>query len=285
MAAGLAVIKEPGTDPFAKRFAEAGFSVLAFDYRRLGESGGHPRQITHMDEQHQDWDAAIRFAGALPGVDPDRIAVWGFSVSGGHIFHVAASNPHVAAAIAHSPVADGQSAMRNALRHTTPLALTRLTLTGLLDWLGGLVGRKPLLVPLAGGRGAVASLTTPDAQNGARALNPDNKYPFWRQEIAARSALRVGFYRPGRHARSIECPLLVLAYDDDGVTPPAALVRAGQRAPRGEVVRLPGGHYEAFMGGHEAAADVLLSFLRHHLQTGAETDEPPDARSELRVGG
>jgi alpha-beta hydrolase superfamily lysophospholipase len=42
MAGGGAVTKEPGTDPFAKRFHEAGFSVLAFDYRRLGESGGRP---------------------------------------------------------------------------------------------------------------------------------------------------------------------------------------------------------------------------------------------------
>lgn len=266
MAAGLAVIKEPGTDPLAERFADAGFSVLAFDYRRLGESGGHPRQIARMSEQHDDWDAAIRYARTLPGVDPARIAIWGFSVSGGHVFRVAARNPQLAAAIAHSPAADGQAAMRNALRHTTPLAATRLTLTALFDWFGGLAGREPVLVPLAGERGDVAALTTPDSRNGTRALNPDNKYPNWQQKVAARSALRVGFYRPGRHARHIECPLLVLAYDDDGVTPPAAPVRAGQRAPRGEVVRLPGGHYQAFMDGHDAVVEVLLGFLRRHLQ-------------------
>lgn len=276
MAAGLAVIKEPGTDPFAKRFADAGFSVLAFDYRRLGESGGHPRQIVRVGEQLEDWAAAIRYARGLPGIDPQRIAIWGFSVSGGHVFQVAANNRHLAAAIAHSPAADGHAAMRNALPHTTPLALTRLSLTALVDWLGGFLGRQPLLVPLAGERGAVASITTPDARNGACALNPDNKYPAWQQEVAARSALRVGFYRPGRHARRIECPLLVLAYDDDGVTPHAAAVRAGQRAPRGEIVRLPGGHYEAFMDGHDAAVKVLLSFLRRHLQPGAQPVGPTD---------
>ena len=32
MAAGVGVTKEPGTDRFAKRFNEAGFTVLAFDF-------------------------------------------------------------------------------------------------------------------------------------------------------------------------------------------------------------------------------------------------------------
>jgi uncharacterized protein len=36
MAGGFAVTKEPGTDLFAKRFNDAGFAVVAFDYRRLG---------------------------------------------------------------------------------------------------------------------------------------------------------------------------------------------------------------------------------------------------------
>ena len=48
MAGGLAVTKEPATDPFAARFNEAGLTVLAFDFRRLGESGGDPRQIVRI---------------------------------------------------------------------------------------------------------------------------------------------------------------------------------------------------------------------------------------------
>src|SRR4051794_7339867 len=78
MAGGLAVTKEPGTDRFAGRFHEAGFTVLAFDYRRFGESGGQPRQIARIGEQLSDWQAAISFAATLPDVDPARLAVWGF---------------------------------------------------------------------------------------------------------------------------------------------------------------------------------------------------------------
>jgi fermentation-respiration switch protein FrsA (DUF1100 family) len=78
MAGGLAVTKEPGMDLFAKRFNDAGFAVLAFDCRHLGESDGQPRQIARIGEQHADWQAAIAFARTLPGVDPRRLAMWGF---------------------------------------------------------------------------------------------------------------------------------------------------------------------------------------------------------------
>src|SRR5258708_33672216 len=126
MAGGGAVTKEPGTDLFAKRFSDAGFAVLAFDYRRLGESDGQPRQVVRMRDQLADWQAAIGFAAGLPGVDPARLAVWGFSLSGGHVFRVAARQPQLAAAVAQTPNADGPAAARHAQRHHKPLPVARL---------------------------------------------------------------------------------------------------------------------------------------------------------------
>ncbi|HYZ69132.1 MAG TPA: hypothetical protein VE666_15250 [Mycobacterium sp.] len=116
-------------------------------------------------------------------------------------------------------------------------------------------------MPLVGERGTVASLNTPDSLNGANALNPENRYPQWQQTVAARSALRVGFYRPGRFARRIHCPLLVLAYEGDGVATPGPAIRAAHRAPQGRVAWLPGGHYAAFIDAEEQTAHVMLSFL------------------------
>jgi uncharacterized protein len=52
------------------------------------------------------------------------------------------------------------------------------------------------------------------------------------------------------------------------VTSPALAVRAGRRAPKAEIARRPGGHYEAFLGGHEEAVELDLSFLRRHLLGG-----------------
>jgi uncharacterized protein len=272
MAGGTAVTKEPGTDRFAQRFNEAGFSVLAFDFRHLGESGGEPRQTVSVREQQADYQAAIEFARTLPGVDPRRVAIWGFSLAGGHVFTVAASNPGLAAAIAQTPLADARAAAPNAIRHATLRGFLRMTGRGLIDATIGRLGREPMMVPLAAAPGTVASLNTPDSLDGERALNPGNRYPDWRQEVAARSLLWIGFYRPARAAARVESPLLVVVCDDDqsALAEPAA--RAAERAPRGELVRLTGAHYAPFLDAHEQAVDAELAFLERHLLE-AETTE------------
>jgi hypothetical protein len=53
--------------------------------------------------------------------------------------------------------------------------------------------------------------------------------------------------------------------------------RAARRAPRGTLVRLPGGHYQPFLDGHEQAAEAGLSFLRGHLLDQAHTGSPAAA--------
>jgi pimeloyl-ACP methyl ester carboxylesterase len=271
MAAGTAVTKEPGTDAFAARFADAGFAVLAFDFRRLGESGGEPRQVVRLDDQLADWSAAVSCARSLPGVDPDRVAVWGFSLSGGQVLDVAAQDDRIAAVVAQTPLMDGRAVTVNALCHQRPAALLRFTGRGVLDTVGGLVGRPPRLVPLVGEPGTVAVLTTPDSLDGDVALNPGNRYPDWQQTVAARSALRIGSYRPGRHAARVRCPLLVVVCEDDSSVLAAPAVEVAERAPAAELVRLPGGHYAPFLAAHEAAVEAELSFLRRHL-VGASVD-------------
>ena len=265
MAGGFAVTKEPGTDLFAKRFWDSGFSVLAFDYRHLGESGGQPRQVVRVREQIADWGAAISLAGGLPGVDPARLAIWAFSASGGYVFGLAARDSRIAAAIAQTPNADNLAASRNAARYQKPAAMLRFTGRGLLDAADALAGRPPRLVPLGGQPGTVALLTSPDVADADAALNPGGRYPDWQQAVAARSALRLGFSRPGRSAARVRCPLLVLVCDQDRSALAGPAVRAARRAPGAELVRLPGGHYAPFLEQHEQAVAAELSFLCRHL--------------------
>ncbi|WP_036526568.1 alpha/beta hydrolase [Nocardia sp. NRRL WC-3656] len=264
MAGGFAVPKEPATDQFARRFNDAGFAVLAFDYRRVGESGGQPRLAFSARDQLDDWQAAIDSARTLPGVDPAKLAVWGFSASGGHIFRVAERNPQLGAAIAQTPNPYGPAVSRNAMRHQKPLAMLRFTARGIADTLGSLMGRPPRLVSLVGVPGTVSMLTTPDGLDTGLALR-SHRYPDWQQMVAARTALRFSLYRPGRAASRVRSPLLVVVCDRDQTSLVEPSVKAASRAPRGEVVKISGNHYAPFLDEHEQAVAAQLSFLHRHL--------------------
>ncbi len=268
MAGGAGVTKEPATDRFAARFHAAGYSVLAFDHRHLGESGGTPRQVVRIREQLADWEAALACAASLPGVAPGKVAGWGHSLAAGHLLRLAArpgGQERLAAVIAQAPLADGAVIAPNALRHETLGVKARFPFIALRDSLRGLAGREPLVVPLAGPRGAVAMLTTPDATDCHRALNPGNAYPQWQQAIAARSVIPPGLYRPGSTASRIRCPLLAVISTSDQTCLPGQALKAARRVPRGEVLQVDGGHYAAFLDQHEKVVAAELDFLRRHL--------------------
>ena len=163
--------------------------------------------------------------------------------------------------------------------------MLRLAGRSALDAVGGLARRPPRLVPLVGEPGTVALVTTPDSLDTGRALNPGNRYPDWQQAVAARSTIRLGFYRPGRYAAQARCPLLVLVCDQDQTALAGPAVRAAQRAPQAELVRLPGGHYEPFLAGHERAVAAELSFLRRHLLAGSPADGPATRGSARSLRG
>ncbi|MHB8692100.1 MAG: alpha/beta hydrolase [Solirubrobacteraceae bacterium] len=112
MAGGWCYVKELRQPHYARRFNEAGFATLVFDYRRLGASEGEPRQ--HLDPwaQIEDYRRAISYVSTLPEVDRSRIATWGISYSGGHSLIVAALDRRVKAAISVVAVVDGYENMR-----------------------------------------------------------------------------------------------------------------------------------------------------------------------------
>jgi pimeloyl-ACP methyl ester carboxylesterase len=149
------------------------------------------------------------------------------------------------------------------------------------DVVRGLAGREPLVVPLAGPRGAVAMLTTPDATDADRALNPGNEYPDWQQTIAARSVIPIGMYRPGRTARRISCPLLAVISTRDQSVLAAPALKAARRAPDAEILQIDGAHYAAFLDQHETVVAAELDFLRRHLLE----EKAPRRRSGLTSAG
>ena len=264
MASGLAVTRSAGTDAYAKAFVDAGFGVLAFDFRHFGDSAGSPRQVAGINKMRCDLAAAINFARSLPDVDDDGIALWGFSLAGGLVIEAAAKTPGLFAVIAQSPLVDGRAAARHAMQHQSITAAVRLGMRALGDALGAMVGRAPRMAKLVGARGSVALLTTPDAGDAERALGPRHLHPEWREEVAARIVLALPSYRPGKLASSVTCPLLIVASSQDETVPIHSGRAVVERARAGESVEITGGHYAPFLERFDECVSAEIAFLRKH---------------------
>ncbi len=260
MAHGFAGIKEAALDRYAERFAAAGLSALVFDYRHFGGSEGEPRQLLDVGLQLADWAAAISYARSLEGVDPERIALWGSSFSGGHVLTSAARDTRIAAVVAQAPFVDGLPV----LAAIGPRQAARLTVAGLRDQLGAWAGREPYLLDAVGPPGSLAAMSTPDAEPGYRALIPADVQ--WNDRVAARIALRLATYRPTRRVAKIRCPVLYCVRDEDAITPPQPTLAAAARTPNAEIVRYDGGHFGIYVGeGFERSAGDQERFLVKHL--------------------
>ncbi|HEX7609332.1 MAG TPA: alpha/beta hydrolase [Solirubrobacteraceae bacterium] len=242
LAHGWTGVREQRLDAFAERFAAAGLAALVFDYRHFGASEGQPRSLLDIGSQLADWRAAISYARGLEGIDPERVALWGSSFSGGHVIETAARDPRIAAVVAQVPFIDGfANLMRLGKVHSL-----RLTVEGIKDQAGALLGRPPHMLASVGPPGSTAVMTSPDAEPGFLALNPPEL--SWPNEAAARIALRVAAYRPIRSAERVRCPILFAVADDDVVTPPDLAEKAAIRAPRSEIRHYPGGHFDPYVG-------------------------------------
>jgi dienelactone hydrolase len=264
MAHGLGGLRSAGLAPYAERFAAAGLAVLLFDYRHFGASDGTPRQLVSIRRQLQDWAAAITCARRLPGIDPARIALWGSSFSGGHVVVAAARNGRVSAISAQGPMMDGLAATLNIGRYAGVGMLLRLVARGLRDMVAALLGRPPVMLPQLAPPGQTATMSTPDADPGYRAIvGPD-----WRNEICARFALTLALYRPLAHARRVHCPALIAAAREDSVAPAAAAVETARRIGEHAELRLYDcGHFDLYVGAHfERACTDQVGFFRRVLR-------------------
>ncbi|WP_066903124.1 alpha/beta hydrolase [Millisia brevis] len=261
MAHGLGATRGMRIDAHAERFAAAGYACLLFDYRYFGDSDGQPRQLLDIDSQLADWSAAVDYARTRPEVDGSRIVLWGTSFSGGHVITTAARRADVVTAtIAQCPFTDGYA---SALA-MDPRTSIKVGLRAARDIAGSLVGRPPVMVPLVGPLGSGALMTAPDAMPGYLALADDPTQV--RNEVAARVGLRIPLRRPGRDTARVRCPILFYVCDPDSVAPDKATLRHAARAPHGEVITYPAGHFEIYVDPHfDKVITDQIDFLRRHV--------------------
>lgn len=246
MAHGYSLVKEMYLDKFAEKFAKAGFVVLVFDYRYLGDSEGEPRSQVIYYEQHRDYRNAITWVSLQKEVDPQRIGIWGTSYSGGHVIQIAAFDKRVRAVVAQIPVTN---IWETYWRDINPETLASISAwrahNRVEEYTKGTVNYFPVVAP-----------------EGQLSMHPQKesydwftktaklRAPNWKNQVTVESTEIQLEYAPMNYIHLVSpTPLLMVIASDDIVTPTEQQKKAFERArePK-KLVVVPGRHFDAYNG-------------------------------------
>jgi len=241
MAHGLTGTKEMRLDAYAERFSKAGYACLVFDYRYFGGSEGDPRQLLDIKKQHQDWIAAIDYARLLPQVDIHKIVLWGSSLSGGHVLHIASLNPKVAAVISQVPHLSGLvSTLRNSFSK-----LIILTIHSLYDVARGKLGLTPHYVRAAGTPKQLAFMNAAGEFEKILKIIPEGH--SYDNRVTARSAFDLALYSPIQVLSKLSMPFLVQVAENDLTTPAKPAINLCGKISNGTLIKYETGHFEPYV--------------------------------------
>jgi fermentation-respiration switch protein FrsA (DUF1100 family) len=265
MAHGFSAVKEMYLDSFAEVFAEAGLAALVFDNRNFGASDGEPRYEIDPWAQVRDYRHAITYLQTMPGIDRDRIGVWGSSYSGGHAIVLGAIDKRIKAAVAQVPLING---FRNVQRLVRSDFLPGLRAGLDADREARFAGKEPGMIPVvAEDPLAPSALPTPDSWQWFTETG-NTRAPSWRNEVTLRTVEMLMEYDPGSYIDRVSpTPLLMVVAAGDVLTPSDLALEAYEQARQPKkLVVLPGGHFGAYTGpdfdlSSSAARDWLLQHL------------------------
>lgn len=263
MGHGLGGTKDMGLQVYARHFQRAGFAVLAFDFRFLGKSEGEPRQLVWIPYQLEDYAAAVAYARNLEEIDPDKIALWGTSLSGGHVIVTAAKDNRIACVSAQVPLLHGSAGGHEVLKAIGLRHLLKVVAHGQRDMVRSWFGLSPHKIPIVGKPKSIAVLAFTEAYEALEELAPEN----FINEVCARIAIRMDKYRPIKHISKIQCPVLLLVCDKDIGIPQSLVAEAEKRLGNlAEVIHYPIDHFDIYLGDNfRRSVNDQVAFFKKHL--------------------
>jgi fermentation-respiration switch protein FrsA (DUF1100 family) len=263
MAHGLGATKALGLETYALCYQQAGFAVLAFDYRHLGESEGEPRQLVWIPYQLHDYAAAVEYVRGLEEIDPKRIALWGSSLSGGHVIMTAAKDQEIACVSAQVPLLDGSAGGWPLLKKVGIKHILRMSFGhGVRDMVRSFLGLSPHNVPLIGKAGSIAALADSNAWEFINEVAPDD----FVNEICARILIRMDKYHPINEASKVRCPVLIQVCDKDLSLPMKTVKKVEKLGIPAKIIHYPIDHFDIYWGENlENAINDQLAFFKKHL--------------------
>lgn len=260
--------------PYHEAFAAAGFAVLIFDYRGFGESDGD-RGTLSPAWQTEDWRNAIAYMRSRTDVDAARAAIFGSGgTGGGNAVAVAALEPDVRATISQVPVADGRDWLhRMRAEH---------------EWVAFLASVEADRRARARGEGG----TTVHPREGIMVETPERRATAVKADVDARipsavplsAAQGILEYRPLDAAERVR-GLMVVAVEDDAVTPTDHAVRLYERArpPKKLVLQRNTTHYAAYTQNAAQVIPLMVDWLRALVMGDADIELREDRAGEESV--
>jgi dienelactone hydrolase len=264
MAHGFAGLKYRGLQPYAERFAEAGFVVVVHDHRNFGRSGGKLRGDIDPWQQIADWRRVISYLESRPDVDAARVGLWGTSYAGGHALVLAATDRRIKAVVAQVPTISGYE---QSLRRGTAEQRAALETLFTEDERAQLRGEPPHSQPLNSLDPAV-----PSAYRSAALAAYHERFPLpagvdASDTITLRSTRRAQMYEPGAWIQRVSpTPLLMIVGTRDTTTPADLALAAYERALEPKRLNLfQGAHYDAYIGALEETSAAATDWFVQHL--------------------
>jgi hypothetical protein len=285
MAGGWCYVKELIQPSYAEVFNRHGLAALIFDYRRLGESEGEPRQHIDPWDQIEDYRNAISHARTLDEVDGDRIAVWGISYSGGHVLIVGATDPRVRCIVSNIPVVDGWDNMRRA--HGS-IAFRRLQETIERDREARFAGADPGYIPMSSPTPEKDVTTWPFPEvHEVFAQLKESEAPRHEHRNTIHSVELLESYSVFPFlGRILNTPTMMVVADGDDITSWDREIEAfnGVATPRKEMVVMPATSHMTLYSNKsrlEVAAQAAAGFMVKHLTA----DVPIELQAALDAAG
>jgi pimeloyl-ACP methyl ester carboxylesterase len=235
-----------------KRLCAEGWFVFGFDYRGFGASEG-PRNRHRPLEQAQNTFDALTFMQTLPGIDPDRLGIYGTSFGGANGIWVAAHDERVKCLVTSVAVTNGKRWMKLIRRPWEWLEFKDRVLDAARQ---RVTTGKGTLVP----NGEIM-IRDPDAQR-QRAMHAEEGHTFQSEERDLESGEAVMRYRPEWVVDKISPrPVLMIYSERDNLVPPeeqlSCFARCGE--PK-KLVKLPkAGHYDSYEFRNPSMAEVVYA--------------------------
>ena len=253
---GFTGIKELILPDYARRFAAAGYVVLAFDYRGFGESEGERGRLIPY-EQVMDIRNSITFMETLDEVDPERIGLWGTSYGAANVIYTGGIDPRPRCVVAQ--VGFGNAGRELANRPPAEVA-------PVMEMIRNerrqrvLTGKSTMIDPF---------LILSDPDSVAFFNEAVKELPQLKTQITLETAEATLEYRPEEVAHKIAPrALLLISAEHDVVTPPdqfrSVYAKAGE--PKKLVVIEGIRHYEIYRPGpamDRSVAEALEWYERY----------------------